>query len=74
MTNFKDELVSVGSTLNFQVSGFRNPIDLRPINGFVLKTLDDDFGLIEVSDEFSIAVSQPALITGTEVTIDEGSS
>jgi hypothetical protein len=35
--------------MQLKVWGFSNPVDLKPIKGFILKTMDGAGGLIEVS-------------------------
>ena len=50
------DTIDKGKTLTLRVDGFSNPLFSRPIEGFQIRTLDTDGGLIEESLEFEIAV------------------
>jgi hypothetical protein len=60
-----------------RIEGFRNPVNLEPLPGFVVRTMDDMQGSIEVSKDLSLSVTQPAIIREAEANLDlsnEGSS
>ena len=52
-----------GKVLRLRVNGFKNPYFSRPIDGFQIKTLDNDGGLIDETPVFTVSVQTPATIS-----------
>ena len=55
--------INKGEILRLRVNGFKNPYFSRPIDGFKIRTLDNDGGMIDETPEFSINAQAPATIS-----------
>ena len=62
-----------GTQMLLRVWGFSNPVDLNPLTGFVLKTMDGSGGLIEVSKPLQLRVTHPSIIQDAQASFDGGS-